>query len=615
MGLENLIKLPKSGDAVTAGSVNLPFRTLDQNVKYIWEVIQSLGLGSTIFLRRQSIEATTKVGTPVWRNPVTSRFEKGLALTSTDQATGVVTTHPSSQIWGVITRKLSATLGDICLLGVVPIDLSEVVDGDVVDGTYYLSNTNPGKLVIQKPPVTVSVLRYAAGQAYVQPQWVDFLDRHQHYRFSLTCQPAGQVIPPDVGERHVITDPDTALPGWLPADHSVFNGKAPAGAVFGYNLDMDPALKAAWPPVPITSIYLELDRGLVAVNGLDQRLQTFGGMSVPLGPSGLCIIDVNGLWWMSDCYADVPWPADFRLGLSDSTSSSGTPECPRQTTMTLTAYMTKPTLIGDTTAVTSLRSGDTRIKVKCYTDNTRDGTTGDLELFLDLQLGVTPGTDGYTALKSFDPDTNLFSVGPVVEGFYALSSNVNLTGSTSGIRSISGTNRRVYQGLVGVTVDPADTKELDVQLVRLDGAEEGYFDDPPLMYLAFNNDMARAYRGKLQVPDDLAITSPELKLRFTVLGRAAGTLPQLTFTGRIVPRASDGLNTPMDLPTSSEEFSITCDTVATLDDSNQYVEAESEPFSIAPGDTVYFTVQREDGDGYAAELGILRHLGVVVSGA
>lgn len=615
MSLETFLKLPNTGSRVTAGSVTLPFRTLDQNVKYIWEVIQSLGLGSTIFMRRQSIESVAKVGMPLWRNPATNRFERGLALTTTDQATGVVTTSQSSQVWGVLTKKINATLGDICLLGVVPIDLSEAVDGTVVDGTYYLSNTNPGKLVIQKPPVTVSVLRYAAGQAYVQPQWVDFLDRHQHYRFSLICQPAGQVIPPDVGERHVITEPDTSLPGWLPANHSVFGGKAPSGAVFGYNLDMDPPLKAAWPPVPISSIYLELDRNLVAVDGLDRRLQTFGGMSVPLGPGGLCIIDVNGIWWMSDCYNDVPWPSDFRLGVSDSFSESSSAECPRHGVMTLTAYMTKPALIGDTTAVLSLRSGDPRIKVRCFTDSDRTAATGDLELFLDLQLGVTPNAEGYTALKSFDPDTNLFSVGSVTEGFYALSSNVSLVGSTSSLRTISSVQRRVYQGLVGITVDPADTKELDVQLVRLDGAEEGYYDDPPIMYLAFNNDQARAYRAKLHVPDDLAINTPQLKLRFVILGRAAGTLPQLTFTGRIVPRATDGLNTPMDLPTSADEFTITCDTVATLTDSNQYVEAESEPFDVAPGDTVFFTVEREDSDGYAAEIGVLRHVGVVVSGA
>lgn len=615
MALENLVRLPKSGDPVTAGSVGLPFRTLDQNVKYIWEVIQSLGIGSTIFMRRQSIESTAKVGMPVWRNPATSRFERGLALVTTDPTTGVITTAPSAQIWGVLTKKHSATLGDICLLGVVPIDLSEAVDGTIVDGIYYLSNTNYGKLVIQKPPVTVSVLRYAAGQAYVQPQWADFIDRHQHYRFSLVCEPAGTVIPPDIGERHVITNPDADLPGWLPAGHSSFAGKAPSGAVFGYNLAADPTLAAAWPPVPISSIYLELDRNLIAVNGDDQRLQTFGGMSVPLGPSGLCIIDTNGLWWMSDCYADVPWPTDMRTGASDSFSESSSAECPRHVVMALTAYMTKPTLIGDTTAVLSLRSGDDRLHVRCFTDPSRTAATGDLLLTLDLSLAVGPTVTGYTALKGFNPDTNLYSIGPVTEGLYALSSNVNLTGSISSLREISGVSRRVYQGLVGVTVDPADTKELNVQTVRLDGAEEAFYDDPPLMYLAFNNDVERKYRGKIYVPDDLAITSPELKLRFVILGRAVGTLPQLTITARIVPRPTDGLNTPMDLPLAAEEFDVVCDTIATLTDTNQYIEAESEPFTVTPGDTIFYTVQRDEDDGYAAELGILRQVGVVVSGA
>ena len=80
-----------------------------------------------------------------------------------------------------------------------------------------------------------------------------------------------------------------------------------------------------------------------------------------------------------------------------------------------------------------------------------------------------------------------------------------------------------------------------------------------------------------------------------------------------MPRATDGLDTPFDLPDDSEEFTITCTTTGVLDDTNQYVEAESEGFEVAAGDTVYFSVSRGDSDGYAASVGILRQSGVVYS--
>jgi hypothetical protein len=197
---------------------------------------------------------------------------------------------------------------------------------------------------------------------------------------------------------------------------------------------------------------------------------------------------------------------------------------------------------------------------------------------------------------------------------YALSDNVNLTGDVVGSREIDGTEYVVYQGLVGVSVDPADTKVLDVQLVRLDGVREEFYDDPPLMYLELPAGDQTEYRGKLHVPDDLAIAGPQLALRFQILGRAAGTLPALTFTARRVPRPADGLTTPLDLPASVDEFTVTCPTSAVIT-SNQYVEAESTPFDVEAGDTVFFTVRRSDSDGYAGAVGVIRQSGVVTTGS
>jgi hypothetical protein len=45
------------------------------------------------------------------------------------------------------------------------------------------------------------------------------------------------------------------------------------------------------------------------------------GVELPMGLGGLVYIDINGIWWMSDCYNDVPW-AYQSLGSSSSLSAA-----------------------------------------------------------------------------------------------------------------------------------------------------------------------------------------------------------------------------------------------------------------------------------------------------
>lgn len=608
MAFETLLRLIGDRTPVRAGAVNQPLRQIDQNIKYVWDVLQAAAVGSTVYARRQTVDETVKVGMAVYLDTTTQRFAAALAVAEADEVNGVVTTAASAQVWGVVANKINATLADILLFGVDEIDLTEATaDGAPAAGVYYLSGWTPGKLTRQKPPVSVAVLRRTTdGKVFVQPQFVDFLDRHTHYKFRLTCRAAGTTAPPTAGQRHSVTDGDDTLAGWLPADHPSFEGKAPAGAVFGYNLEAHTGLRSVWPPVPVGNAHLEWNKALTT---------DVGATGVPLGTGGLAVLDRNGIWWMSDCYGDVPWPLDFDSAVSTSYSDSVGSECPRHAEMELTLYFTKVNFATDSAVVLSLHSNDARLKVHCYGDPDNPASTGHLQIDLDLNLVVTEGAEGHLALKTFDPATAAFTRGPVTEGLYALSANVNLSGSATATRTIDDVERTLHQGLVAVSVDPADTKELDVQLVRLDGAEEAYYGEPPVMYLEFVAGDEREYRGQVNIPFDLAIASPQLKLRFVILGRAAGTLPQLEFSGRIAVRPADGLDTPLDLPLDVDEFTITCVTIATLTDTNQYVEAESEAFDVAPGDTVYFTVRRAASDGYAGALGVLRQAGVVISGA
>lgn len=605
MGFESLLRLMQAGDPLKAAGVRAPLQTLQGNVNYLYEWLRAAGVGATVYAHRETVDPTLPTGTPVWYNSTSGRFEAGFATTVAEPLSGVILTSPSAQVWGIIANKIQANCADILLWGFDKVDISAAVDGPVTAGVYYLSGSAPGKLTQQKPPISVAVLRATGdGRVLVMPQFIDFLDRHTHYRFPLACLPAGQTSEPAPGGRHIITSADVSQPGWLPANHASFNGLAPRGAAFGYNFAEDPGLANTWPPIPINPVYLDWDKGL------DPAI---GSTGVPLGPEGLCVVDANGIWWMSNCYGDVPWPLTLNTSdpTSDSMSQSSTPECPRDLEMALTLWFTKVNFATDLTTVLSLRSRDPRIQVFCAGTN-KPGSAGNLELALNLALQVTTGQLGYIAIKCFDPKTSIYKSGPVTEGVYALSPNVRLTGDLVGPRTIQGVAYNVYQGLVGISVLPEPTAELDVQLVRLGGCTEENFED--ILYLGMIQGVLRALRGQINVPTTLAIPNPQMTLAFTILGRSAGTLPQLTFTARRVPRAPAGLTTPLSLPDDTEEFTVTCPTIVTLADDNLYVEAQSTPFTVTPGDTVYFTVQRDGTDAYDAEVGIVRQFGLVSSG-
>jgi hypothetical protein len=495
--------------------------------------------------------------------------------------------------------KASSTLADVVFYGYVTLDISAATGGDTAAGVYYLSGTTPGLLTRQRPPVSVAVLRADGnGRVLVVPQLVDLMERHVHYAFDLACLPAGATTPPVPGDRHTIDVPDPDAPGWLPAFHASFGGVAPAGAVFGYNLAAHPALRDVWPPVPASQATLEWDRGL------DKEV---GATGVPLGRGGLCVLDRNGIWWMSDCYGDVPWPTtlDTATPASDSLSHSASEvECPRTLSMALRLWFTRVNFATDATAVTSLRSLSDRLVVRCVDGS--EAATGDLTIDLDLDLVTREGVAGYQALKGLDGNT--FSRGPVCEGVYALSDNVTLSSPAASI--VDG--EAVHHGPVGIAVSTDPSKELPVQLFRLDGAEEEFYLDT--MYISLPEARETGVRCRIEVPADAALPSPQLRLRLTVLGRVLGTLPTLTVTARRLPRPASGLDAPEQLPDEDAEFAVAVDTAATLSLGGQYVEAAADPFEVAAGDTVFVSVTRADDDGYPGAVGLIRVSGLLVSG-
>lgn len=613
------------GEPVDSGVASRPDKALEGNLQYLKDLVDATQLGEVLVIRDATVDSSVLVGQPVHWNALTGQFEKALAAVESDAESKTTSPKASSEVIGIVQSKANSTLADIVTMGWVTVDLSNAVDSEVIAGRYYLSSAEAGKLTKQRPPVSVPVLfADGLGKALVLPVTRNFLNDHIHYSFELEPRPAGDHY--HTSGRHEITNPDSSQKGWLPADHSSFNGKAPGKAVFGYNLAAHSELNAIWPPLPITAAAITWDKGD------NNNNQTIGGVDIPLGLEGLCHIDANGIWWMSDCDGDVPWPA----ALLDSSSSSSSwaedgygsldsegswssssvapgsseswflPECDRFDKMRVILHFAKMTFGTDKSVVTSLQPAEgSPIKVENCAGEA--GTTGDLFLDLSLELEVVDAAlEGYQVVKNVT--SSQYQRGPVVEGLFAGGDTVLTSSSQLTVGSDT-----LHQGRVTVTV-PTDVanRELMPQIVRLDDVVERYYDGIP--YLGFIPGRESSVRLRFHIPPVGLSSTQQMTLRAAIIGKTAGTLDTLTVSYRKITR---GTGTAVDLPTAAlnEVTMGASDFVSGVAvAANQYVEISSSSFPLVPGtegyivggDTLLVTITRPAANSYAGELGLLR---------
>lgn len=240
------------------------------------------------------------------------------------------------------------------------------------------------------------------------------------------------------------------------------------------------------------------------------------------------------------------------------------------------------------------------------------GTAGDLDIDLDLQLTLGDNTQrGFRAFKGLDGDKILS--GPVTEGVYATSANILLTSQfQTYLTPDDPSTPRVHHGLTGIGVLTEPTRELSSQLVRLDGTTEEHY---PVLYLGFPTDQESSFVVKFEVPAD-APDNSVFTYRSRLLGRVAGNTPQLTVEYNIASRPTAGLTVPQAV--ASSWTPLTIDTVATLNNADESVEATSSEVSIVPGDIIYIKVTRDPNDAsdeYPGELGIMQQVGILASGS
>lgn len=621
----NDIRHVAPGEPVKASVVGRPDRALEDRTGYLKDRLDAAELGRALFDVDATIAPDVIAGMPVFWNHQTQRYEKALAAVENDPITQTLVTQTSSDCIGVLYNKKTSTLGDVVLRGIVRLpEIANAVDGPVAAGRYYLSNVEPGKLTQQKPPVTVSVC-YVQGAkdncaddpwVVVMPQMREFLDAHVHYRFELETTAAGVVT--HQNGKYTITNPNPDAKGWLPANHPVFNGKAPAGAVFGYNFKADLPVSRTWPPIPIMAVAMLWDKGNELV----------GATEIPLGNDGLAVCDLNGIWWMSDCTDDVPWVRDLSSSssansFSSSSSSSLSAECPRTEKMRVIVVYLRMLFGNDRSVVTSLQPapGSPITVVNC------DGLpakTGDLELDLDLNLAVTP--PDVAGARVFKRVENGYKIRPgwVTEGLVSGSTPIVLNSvkdDQSYVRALTVAektalgfdpiaNVTAHQGLVKITFD--DTlaeREIAPQIIRLSDVVERLYLDIP--YLGFPAGQDSLIRVRFPVMAAGLGSGLKMRVRAQLFGRIAGTLPALTATYRILHRPGEN---EIELPVIDITPNLVFESQVSVSQ-DAAIEVNSESFNVSEGDTVLVSIRRPliggNPDAYLSEVGLLRLSGII----
>jgi hypothetical protein len=589
-GYRALVPLLADGDSVDADVTNRVLGDLHTNTTYLKELVEAALLGSTQFAFGQSVEESALVGQPVYYRAATQQFERALAVAAVDGETGLLTTSESSQVWGILFRKHSSTSADILLSGFAALDLANSVDGTVEAGVYYLGAIEAGKLQRTVPPVGIPVLRATGdGTIYVFPSFTDSFLQHKHYKFDLIAYPAGDHSDPLAGP-HVITNPDDEVEGWLPAAEEMFEGKAPEGAKFGYNIAASP-LATVWPPVPIGSAYIEWNKGLdpdVGGTGTQQ------GTTAPL-----VVIDNNGIWWMSDAYMDAPWPFDLDTASPPADPALG--EDPREMAMSLTLWFTRMQFSTDSTVVTSLQAGSSKVSITCL-HGSGNGSTGDLVVDLNLEALVDPDDDedGDLVFKRYDEDTQTFFRGPVVSSLRA-GTNVTLSSDNE--------DDPDYRGTVTVNASLLSPGyEFAIEEVRLSGVEEENYGST--LGLGFPAGRDSELRAKFRVPGSLpGYSGATVKLRFQFLARASGDLPDFTVARTIIPQPT----TAAPLPSAATSVALDMSDGAGIA-IDEYIEIETAAFAVTAGDQVLFSISRLGSeDGFAGSVHIIDLRAVVAS--
>jgi len=584
------------GEQVSAGVAGRPDRQLEENLQYVKQLLDLAELGQALIASDIAVDPTVTVGMPVYWDTDNSWAAPAVAKVTFDTGINTLVSAPEAEIFGVVYKKYNDNTADIVIWGRATIDLSAVCTTPAVAGRYYLSGNTPGQLELSRASLSIPVLYSdGAGSVIVSPQSRNWGEEHTHYSFKLYCRPCGteSIVATGCGNVKQIINVDDSYPGWLPANHASFNGLAPTGAQFGYNIAKHTELNSVWPPFPADAASIVWNKGLNYV----------GGTEVPSGTNGFVLIDENGIWWTTNCEAHVPWPSIQEISevselLHDACS------CPPVDDMTMTLYFSRALFEANKTVVTSIEAEPNSL-INITNVNGGAASTGRLVVSANLSFSVVnQTTTGYYAIKQVSG--NKFYMGPVVEGIVVTDNSITISGSTH----YTANGQTIYQGVVKLSAAPAATTELYPQVIKLSESRERFENGVPYVGLPAGYDSSITY--SFYVPRNGLGDNIQVRLIAAFLGTVAGSLPFFTFTYRIIPQANyTAANWP--LPTTDTALPFATPYTVNYTAANQYGQVQSNLIDVSEGDTVLVTIARASTDSYTGEVGVLKAIMAVSS--
>lgn len=397
------VRVIVNGEPVDASTTNGPISDLTQRTDWLYQQIQQLLAGAQLIARSQALDPGLIDGTPVYYDNDTSTFKAAKASVDPDN----LNLAGTASYWQGMLQNVNGTVGDVVLSGIfelTPVQWAPVFeDGVFAAGDLFLSATYAGKMTVASSTTGVYLGHMRPdGTFNVRPGGVNSFLQHVHYERTLSGNPAGTVVDPAFNGVQVVTAPNIALPGWLPATPVYFPGfvsgvQIPTGAKFGYNIQQagETSLREIFPVVPA-----------------DNSQFSQGGLIL----SGSQVVTNNyGIWWMDDAYGQAPWPVDYSVSATSA-----------EITLWTTRLIAEVDLVGTivNAVINTLASGaiDSVAVAKIFSGNQTDlevvGTAGSLAN--GFQGTVTITNKGVTAIRGGRGLSFTGSSGDVANGLRGL---------------------------------------------------------------------------------------------------------------------------------------------------------------------------------------------------
>ena len=209
----------KDGNPASAAVLNPPIAALASRTDYLKRELDGVTNKSNLLDYSVACDINVEIGDLVYYDSGKGRYDKALAVMAEDYAqNGQIEASERAYVKGLVIAKPTTTSADLLIYGVwTDANIVDKVIGHGAEkGLYYLSQTEPGKAVMEAPALRVPIITYAGEGVVTLTTSNLFQPNHQH--------------------RYQLLRGD-----WLSANDPSFDDmEKPSGAIKGYDVSSDP---------------------------------------------------------------------------------------------------------------------------------------------------------------------------------------------------------------------------------------------------------------------------------------------------------------------------------------------------------------------------------------